>query len=177
MCWAPSRSTSGLAAPSLRCAFPLRLLAFMAARQRCRLLSVFVDSDWVAHQQHVGTVIHAGAQGIMGAGMPGRLHPVPFLNSRTGGMTVGMAMLLHTSSLSHGRQDHLLCALQAAAMREALGIHTTGFGFGLPSDGIHGPNERYGILAALLKMLQSLRVLLPQLALYAVSVTGSTVVC
>ena len=33
-------------------------------------------------------------------------------------------------------------ALQAAAMREALGIYTTGFGFGLPTDGIHGPNER-----------------------------------
>ncbi|KAK9825147.1 hypothetical protein WJX81_004830 [Elliptochloris bilobata] len=31
----------------------------------------------------------------------------------------------------------------AAAMREALGIYTTGFGFGLPTDGIHGPNERY----------------------------------
>lgn len=39
---------------------------------------------------------------------------------------------------------------QAAAMREALGIYTTGFGFGLPTDGIHGPNERCALMLLLL---------------------------
>lgn len=34
-------------------------------------------------------------------------------------------------------------------MREALGIYTTGFGFGLPTDGIHGPNEKCALSRAL----------------------------
>lgn len=50
-----------------------------------------------------------------------------------------MLLMTQRSSVSHLTA---LYASQAAAMHEALGIYTTGFGFGLPTDGIHGPNER-----------------------------------
>lgn len=46
-------------------------------------------------------------------------------------------------------------------MREALGIYTTGFGFGLPSDGIHGPNEKCALCFFLPQTRLALRLAWP----------------